>query len=647
MAIYLVGADDKGLFKKRTTWELEPALQAAQPGDIIEIQKGFTVSLANNQSIKITKNLTIRGQAEKEANDQIVLPMILGRMVITNASQIKLENIYFRNNQAKDNCLIIKEGSTVHAENTVFENTAINGENYPIIHISDQSSFNLMSSRVEASQIHDAKHEIFCLNSKLAINHSYVDARITLNHSQFEAKQIEVMNSESHVLYAHDQSVVNVDDSIFQGGKVTESTTWSCVRIVDSILNAENMQVIQENCNQALGMRNAKGSLIGGEIDSARFENTAMTLQQTVFDESVWVDKNSQLTANQFMIVGKPNRSINLFANADAVIKADEIIFCQFSEPNIKLHRSVTFEVPTLTALEYDLKTDQLLRDEQGNYRLKEVDIRAGIEYFGDKTAFDQLNDMIGLAEVKSEVKEFIAMVQMNQKRAAQGLSAAGLTLHSLFLGNPGTGKTTVARIIGKLLYQKGLIQSDRFIETSRSDLVGQYVGHTAQKTREVLESALGGVLFIDEAYTLASEGKDFGGEAINEILKFMEDHRADIVIIFAGYTDEMDKFLAMNEGLKSRIPNVFHFTDYSEEELATIGLAELQAQSYTVDAAAYRELIQHNFALDDDKSNGRWVRNLNERLIKKLALRLVDNDGADISAITQEDLKAVKIKEE
>lgn len=148
---------------------------------------------------------------------------------------------------------------------------------------------------------------------------------------------------------------------------------------------------------------------------------------------------------------------------------------------------------------------------------------------------------------------EFIALAQMNKLRREKGLEDAPLTLHSLFLGgNPGTGKTTVARLIGKILYQKGLIKSDKFVETSRSDLVGKFIGHTAKQTREVLESALDGVLFVDEAYTLATGGENgFGREAINEILKFMEDNREDIVIIFAGYTKSMMDFLETNEGLK------------------------------------------------------------------------------------------------
>ena len=214
-----------------------------------------------------------------------------------------------------------------------------------------------------------------------------------------------------------------------------------------------------------------------------------------------------------------------------------------------------------------------------------------------------------------------------------------------VMIGNPGTGKTTVARLIGKILYQKGLIKSDNFVETSRSDLVGKYIGHTAKQTREVLESALGGVLFVDEAYTLATGGEnDFGREAINEILKFMEDNREDIVIIFAGYTKSMMDFLETNEGLRSRIPNHFNFEDYTVDQLYKIGLLELQNQGYKLNHEKYAEFVTHNYNMSNDNSNGRWIRNQNEKLRKKLALRLLDDINADITTITDEDMESAKL---
>ena len=182
-------------------------------------------------------------------------------------------------------------------------------------------------------------------------------------------------------------------------------------------------------------------------------------------------------------------------------------------------------------------------------------------------------------------------------------------------------------------------------METSRSDLVGRYIGETAVKTREVLESALGGVLFIDEAYTLYAGDasyKDYGIEAIDEIMKFMEDHRQDIVLIFAGYTHSMEKFLESNEGLRSRIPNTFVFEDYTQEELVRIGLEDLHGQKYKIDEKAYAGLVYKKHSESADNSNGRWVRNLNEKLVRKMAVRVARNPDADLALITREDIEAV-----
>ena len=254
------------------------------------------------------------------------------------------------------------------------------------------------------------------------------------------------------------------------------------------------------------------------------------------------------------------------------------------------------------------------------------------------------LNRLIGIHKVKEQVEQFVAMAEFNQKRAEQGGIVADTTLHSLFLGNPGTGKTTVARILGNILFQKGVIKQKKFIEVSRSDLVGGYQGQTALKTREVLESALGGVLFIDEAYTLYTGSNDsFGKEALDEVLKFMEDHRRDIVIVFAGYTKEMYEFLQVNSGLKSRIPTTFDFEDYTPEEIVQIGLLGLHKQGYQVNEVLYGEIVKENYLRANDHSNGRWVRNLNEKLLRQVSTRVAREGSKDYNSILDQDLEVLR----
>ncbi len=254
------------------------------------------------------------------------------------------------------------------------------------------------------------------------------------------------------------------------------------------------------------------------------------------------------------------------------------------------------------------------------------------------------LNRLIGIPKVKEQVEQFVAMAEFNQKRAEQGGVVADTTLHSLFLGNPGTGKTTVARILGNILFQKGVIKQKKFIEVSRSNLVGGYQGHTALKTREVLESALGGVLFIDEAYALYKDSNDsFGKEALDEILKFMEDHRRDIVIIFAGYTKEMYEFLQVNSGLQSRIPTTFDFEDYTPDEIVEIGLLGLHKQGYQVNKALYADVVKLSYTRSNDNSNGRWVRNFNEKLLRQVSTRVARDGSSDYNSILDQDLEVLR----
>ena len=263
---------------------------------------------------------------------------------------------------------------------------------------------------------------------------------------------------------------------------------------------------------------------------------------------------------------------------------------------------------------------------------------------------YQELDDLIGLGSVKEEVRSLANFVRLQKEREAKGLKTAKVSYHLVFYGSPGTGKTTVARIVGRIYKDLGVLKKGHTVETDRAGLCGQYVGQTGPKTDSVIAKALDGVLFIDEAYSLVPEGgsgNDYGQEAISTILKRMEDYRDRLVVIVAGYKGEMQRFIDSNPGLQSRFNRYIDFPDYTGGELSDIFKMYMKKNQYTLSAEAEKYLKERfDYAVahkDRNFGNARYARNVFEKSIQAQANRLASEKNLDkdkLTELTVDDLK-------
>ena len=329
-------------------------------------------------------------------------------------------------------------------------------------------------------------------------------------------------------------------------------------------------------------------------------------------------------------------KALQTLANADVNAKAsdghEDFLVCLaihgYSREYEQRYRVMMHRIASVVAKVDDMVTDSesewlstILSDEQEEASASQEETIAPL-------AIDRLDEMIGLGTVKTSIHSLNNYICMMQKRQEAGMKTPAMSYHCVFTGNPGTGKTTVARILAGIYKDLGVLQKGHLVETDRSGLVAEYVGQTAVKTNKIVDKALDGVLFIDEAYALNQGGsEDYGKEAIATLLKRMEDNRDRLVVILAGYTDEIEQFINSNPGLRSRFNRYICFPDYSAEELFEIFLLQTQKNDYVLSKEAGDCLKNHFEAKISQKSkdfgNARYVRNLFEKTIEMQANRL------------------------
>lgn len=282
-----------------------------------------------------------------------------------------------------------------------------------------------------------------------------------------------------------------------------------------------------------------------------------------------------------------------------------------------------------------------IIKESANIYKLVDEDDRQPML----ETIDAELDDIVGLASVKEYIASLKSHMIIQQRRKKQGMKTSDISKHMIFTGNPGTGKTTIARLISRYMMAIGALSKGQLVEVTRADLVGKYVGHTAPLTMQVIKSAIGGVLFIDEAYSLY-RGKDdsFGLEAIDTLVKAMEDNRDDLIVILAGYKKEMDAFLLANSGLKSRFPNIIEFPDYTGEELLAIAKSVANKKDYIIEEKAHDKLLKYFNEIQSDSDNmsgnGRLARNVVEDAILCQSRRLLSDESQDLNLLKEEDFQ-------
>ena len=348
----------------------------------------------------------------------------------------------------------------------------------------------------------------------------------------------------------------------------------------------------------------------------------------------------------------------NAFANADVKAKASNgwddfalcIILYNYNKEYEKKYRQMMLRIATIIANASGSVTDAENQWLDSIMKTEMAKCEKGNRVEEDHSTIDnpeeELNSMIGLDTVKSEINTLRNFIVMKKKREGEGMKSPTISYHCVFTGNPGTGKTTVARLLAGIYKDLGVLQKGHLVETDRSGLVAEYVGQTAVKTNQIIDKALDGILFIDEAYSLIKGGnEDYGSEAIATLLKRMEDDRDRLVVILAGYTNEMEDFINSNPGLRSRFNRYIHFEDYSAEELYEIFCLQMKKNEYTMTEDNCNLLKKYFVDIVNNKpkdfGNARFVRNLFERAVQNQANRLAKEGN-----LTRDMLKEIKVED-
>lgn len=433
------------------------------------------------------------------------------------------------------------------------------------------------------------------------------------------------------------------------------------VRVQCAFVNTAEIEIVNEYISQQ------PGPIEPWELPEPSTEKDAMDENSLdpLFEEAAYAIVNSQqgstsIIQRRFSIgYNRAGRLMDKLEAAGIVGEAQgskprEVYVQSMGELRLRLAK---FVKQSHSTIRQTTPANGLLSDKERTSGSQRIEANLQKNDFGNKShgkealpasnPLDALESLIGLASVKEELSSMVNFIKLNKKRAEQGLPVTQIAYHCVFTGNPGTGKTTVARLLAGVFKDLGVLEKGQLIETDRSGLVAEYIGQTAVKTNKIIDSALDGVLFIDEAYTLAQGGsQDYGHEAIATLLKRMEDNRDRLIVILAGYGPEMKTFIESNPGLRSRFNRYINFPDYTPNELLEIFLKYLSKQQYVLSESAMAQtanfLTKEVGKAKNDFGNARFVRNLFEKAITQQANRLANIESCDkdmLKRIEEEDI--------
>lgn len=568
-----------------------------------KVRKNDTITFTNKQflqnSLTINDNVTIDGQNK----GSIILKEDVSNIIIQRGNNITFKNMSIV--LAKFSNLITNNQSTnitLENVNFILPKKIDTRDIYPII-FKNEANINIKLINVTTDVWVSSSDNITIENSSIG--------SIYNNTSTIQTSSIDISNST-----------------------INNTNITSYFEDIPCEINAKNIST-----NGKLHLTDTKGEITGiyakqiEDFNIKKFEDESM-----IFDVNkiIIVENNEE----QLHIDNISNNLDNSLDSSLLTVLNSNLLLTNTTLPKLNFKNML---------INSKLGMDEVKGDTNWHMENSQTKIR-NTEMKGKK-AIDKLDELIGLKDAKEQIKKLLSVAIVNKKRQDQGLEEIkGMSNHMVFAGAAGTGKTTVAKIFGEALYQEGILKKDTFIQATRKDLVGRYVGETALKTNALIQKARGGILFIDEAYSLKSESaSDFAPEAVAELIACMEEYRDDLVVILAGYTKDMENFIYHdNEGLPSRFNSWVYFDSYEEPELNQILRLHLKSQGFDysdpiTDKALSHYMHQLISILGDNEGhingNGRFIRNFVQAIITNQSLRIASEPNADLAKINKDDI--------